>query len=155
MKRLFAPLERLWISEEGGIFNKHWKRLKTRLNSAGYESVNIGNRTWLVHRLLAISFIPNPLNLPWVNHKDGNKLNNELSNLEWSTKSENAQHAIMLGLTPVGSAKSLSKLTEMEIPKIIALREQGQTYIAIAKLYGTCFQTISKICYGQTWKHAA
>lgn len=50
------------------------------------------------HRLVAIHFIPNPLNLPEVNHIDGNKTNNHIDNLEWCTKSQNRQHALKLGL---------------------------------------------------------
>ena len=51
-----------------------------------------------IHRLLAILFIPNPLNKPEVNHIDGNKLNNDLSNLEWVTSSENTLHSFRIGL---------------------------------------------------------
>ena len=52
-----------------------------------------------MHRLLAETFIPNPLNKAHVNHLDGNKANNLLSNLEWATEKENAQHAVAMGLT--------------------------------------------------------
>ncbi len=51
-----------------------------------------------IHRLKAIAFIPNPLNYPEVNHKDGNTLNNDLRNLEWVTKRENVLHAVSFGL---------------------------------------------------------
>jgi hypothetical protein len=52
----------------------------------------------LLHRLLAEAFIPNPDNLPCVNHKDGNKLNNSLDNLEWCSYSDNLKHAYAKGL---------------------------------------------------------
>lgn len=51
-----------------------------------------------IHRLMCTTFLPNPENKAHVNHKDGNKLNNALSNLEWATEQENAQHAADTGL---------------------------------------------------------
>lgn len=71
--------------------------------SSGYYRVGLSNnkvhKGYLVHRLMAIAFIPNPDNLEQVNHKDGNKLNNSLDNLEWVTRSENAIHSFKLGLS--------------------------------------------------------
>lgn len=81
--------------------------LKTRILTGkidrdGYRTVKLfsdnGMRIFFLHRLVALSFIDNPRSLPQVNHKDGNKLNNCASNLEWVTHQQNIQHAVRTGL---------------------------------------------------------
>ena len=76
------------------------KELKTFINSFGYFKVNLfknsHGKQHSVHRLVAEAFLPNPNHLPEVNHKDGNKFNNRVENLEWCTHSENAKHAIQV-----------------------------------------------------------
>lgn len=74
------------------------KVLKTPLNSHGYPCVTIKyldgtQKVTPVHRLIALTFIPNPNNLPQINHKDGNKENNSVNNLEWCTAHDNICHA--------------------------------------------------------------
>lgn len=69
------------------------KTLKRFKYSNGYEFFSIKQKGYLVHRLVAILHIPNPNNLPCVNHKDGDKSNNKASNLEWVTYSQNHRHA--------------------------------------------------------------
>ena len=80
-----------------------------RNNNGGYLVVNLrkNSTSWVapVHILVARAFIPNPDNMPTVNHKDGNKLNNCVSNLEWVSYSENNTHALRTGLRrPRGNA---------------------------------------------------
>lgn len=67
-------------------------------DSNGYHRVYADGRGYLVHRLVAEAFIPNPDGKPQVNHKDGDKRNNSVENLEWATQSENTQHAYDSGL---------------------------------------------------------
>lgn len=73
------------------------------IQRTGYYAVMLwlGNKSKCakVHRLVAEAFIPNPDNLPCINHKDGDKLNNQVTNLEWCTYQENMQHAVRTGLT--------------------------------------------------------
>lgn len=86
------------ISTTGVITNTKTNYTKQQwLCQNGYYYVDLQHkgykRKYPVHRLLALAFLPNPLNKRTVNHKDGNKENNDLSNLEWATDSENMQHA--------------------------------------------------------------
>jgi len=78
------------------------KQLSARINNYGYVSTRLNKSgktfTRFIHRLLAEAFIPNPENKKCVNHKDGNKLNNALDNLEWLSHQENMIHAYKNGL---------------------------------------------------------
>lgn len=107
------------IEESGRIYNLKTKReLKGSVFNSGYRFVNLvisGKRkNYLVHRLVAKTFIPNTEGLPVVNHKDGNKQNNQVSNLEWTTYSENTIHAYKQGLLETRKGKRLRK----EIPRL-------------------------------------
>ena len=93
------------------------KYLKPKQNRGGYLEVllykNNKGKLYRIHRLVAEAFIQNTYNYPEVNHKDGNKLNNCVSNLEWCTSSENNKHAYSIGLkNQKGSKNNASKLSE-------------------------------------------
>ena len=102
------------ISTNGDVYSRYkpktniitdeWFKLKPVLDKGnGYMLVTLSyngiKRNKFIHRLLAEAFIPNPENKAHVNHKDGNKLNNDLTNLEWATPKENSIHAVEMGLT--------------------------------------------------------
>lgn len=97
-----------WRDIEGfeGIYQvSSWGRVRSKYgiltpyrNKKGYLKIGlyIGDRKtkkYRINRLVAAAFIPNPLNLPQVNHKDGNKENNSVTNLEWSSDRQNKDHA--------------------------------------------------------------
>ena len=86
------------VSNYGRIkFNGKIKQLNK--NSSGYVHVGVSGKACKIHRLVAFTFLPNPENKELVNHKDGNKTNNKLSNLEWATSLENNIHKIYSGLS--------------------------------------------------------
>lgn len=91
-----------YISRTGQVYSARSTRLLKDCDCAGYRQVGLSanghSKSVKVHRLVALAFIPNPQNKPDVNHKDGNKANNCLSNLEWCTEKENVQHAVRMGL---------------------------------------------------------
>lgn len=108
-----------------------------------------------IHRAVAQTFIPNPNNLPQVNHIDGDKENNYVNNLEWVTSQENIIHAYKNGLNQTGEKSVSSKLTHGDIEYIRSNhipkdKEFGSA--ALAKKYGVHPSTISKIVHNKNWK---
>lgn len=90
------------------------KILKNKITHDGYyETALVGDNLKCkyirTHRLVAIYFVPNPEGKPEVNHKDGNKLNNNADNLEWVTSSENQIHAYKMGLQKVSGGAILNR----------------------------------------------
>jgi len=86
-------LPQSFIRKDGRRFIVKGKILKQTVSAPGYKVVNIGKKVNYVHRLIANAFIPNVNALNLINHLDGDKLNNSLSNLEWCDHSRNIQHA--------------------------------------------------------------
>lgn len=101
--------------------------LKQQLDSKGYHRVRVTlerkRMSFKVHREVAKAFIPNPDNLPQVNHKDGNKDNNCLENLEWISNTDNAHHAMDTGLW--GNVFAASQRTnEARKTPVVAISEK-------------------------------
>lgn len=115
-------------------------------------------KSFRVHRLVAEAFISNPDNKSEVNHIDGNKNNNHVGNLEWSTSSENQKHAYRLGLqeTFKGEDHIKAKLTNEQAWAIKYLRKDNPllyTMQNLANMYNVSVATISLIMSGRRYKN--
>lgn len=111
-------------------------------------------KAFRVSRLVAIAFIPNIFNKEQVNHINGIKTDDNVTNLEWNTRSENQKHAIRIGLRSAkGIKNSQSKLTEKDIINIKELKKIGFTQNEIATKFNISQSNVSVILSMKTWKH--
>lgn len=138
------------ISEDGRVWSHPRKYVKTGryikpfLGTHGYYSVNLGHSDHrLIHRLLAETFIDNPLRLPWINHINGIKTDNRLDNIEWCNPSENNYHAINMGLR-----KAPRKITKSECDLIFMFRKNGLSQTQISKKFNVGRATIQRVLNG-------
>jgi hypothetical protein len=113
---------RYYVDKTGRIYSEKTKKiLKEFSNRCGYSVVCLYNKKYKnggyrgVHRLVAIAFIENPKQKKCVNHKDGNKRNNHVSNLEWCTHSENQIHAYKNELMSRGSKNNKKQSKYMNV----------------------------------------
>lgn len=88
----------VYFDENKNLLRINGEPVEFNISTDGYCRFAVKKKKYRLHRALALAFIPNPLNLPQVNHKDGNKLNNSLDNLEWCSAQGNIQHAYDKGL---------------------------------------------------------
>lgn len=155
---------RYFISSNGQIKNKYGKILKPWIRNGYYTiglMVNKKRTNYYVHRLVAEYFLSNPdKQRNFVNHLDGDKLNNNVSNLEWCTRQENAQHAYETGLV-VPTVENLVRFDCKPVTRI----EDGKWFSGVTEAagqMGVCEAAMSKClnkglsatCCGYHWKFA-
>lgn len=151
------------VSNDGRV-----KRISTNrisniiIDSRGYSkkaiTLNGETRQYAVHRLVAETFIENPLNKSEVNHIDGNKLNNCVENLEWVTRSENMKHAHenklqhYSGYIQYLQRNKVGKFSEEDIENIFKLNKEGISNRKIAEKYNVSHTTIGSLINGESYK---
>lgn len=146
------------VSSLGRFKNiKTGRMRKTRANKEGYCQIvlarNKKQTALMAHRVVAQEFIGFS-DKPEVNHKDGNVGNNAVTNLEWSTRKENMQHAFHAGLwNPVGESNGNATLSLSKVHWIKYLLGYGANGSRLAKVLGVRPAAISKIKLGQSWAH--
>lgn len=147
--RSISGFEQYFISNTGQVKGIAVKILKPSI-SKGYYNVHLYKngikKQITIHLLVATTFIGNkPLGLT-INHKDGNKLNNNLSNLEYVTQKQNNAHAWALGLI-----KSKSSLTQHQIIHLRADHENFKQSLSIK--YKISIQSVNNILKWKSWKY--
>lgn len=151
----FGRVKRILLTR-GSYVNKI---MRMAPNHYGYPRVSLCVKNIpkqkLVHRLVAAAFLgPCPEGME-VNHKDGDKLNARVDNLEYVTARQNIQHALTTGLTPLGSKRKQTKLSEDDVREIRRLRQKGWLQREIAAHFGLHRRTVGEILQGLYWKHVA
>ena len=150
-------LDRANITKKGHI-ERRKGRVMSKINSHGYLRASLKKdnipKFILIHRLVAEAFIPNPENKPQVNHKDLNKANNRVDNLEWNTALENNKHAQLNRANYFGERHCKSKVNN-EIVKEMRYVYRSQLYSMpeLAFIYGVSTFAARQIIAGYTWKN--
>jgi hypothetical protein len=153
-------LEKQRISGRGGLYTYPQRILKPSTTNRGYLLVTLQYYSTpyykLVHRLVAEAFIPNPKKLPEVNHLKGKKKDNRSWMLEWTTRSQNAKHAVRTGLMcgAKGELSGTAKLTDKKVKRIRYLYKHSPlTQKEIAKLFDVSIQHVSDLINNKRWNH--
>ena len=142
-------IEEFYISNKGRIKNINTGKIrKTSIDHSGYERLYTKSRNGKMiliypHKAVAEKFVDNPNNKPVVNHKDGNKLNNEKDNLEWVTAQENTQHALKNNLSSNSYKRKLTQNQIYDITNIYKRKEKSMRQLA--NLYQVSSTTIFNI----------
>ena len=158
-------LARLRKYKSNGLSKHKGLILIPSITRKGYYSVGLSKdskrKTFKVHRLVALAFIPNPENKPQVNHDNGIKTDNHVDNLEWNTGSENVVHSLkhLKCKRASGEKTAMAKLTEkevLEIRRLYKIYDEAEKYspINLAQKYNLKSSgTIISIIKRETWKH--
>lgn len=144
---------------KAGAILKAPRRSRHTRASGGYAVVSLCRdgvvKSHMVHRLVAVAFLPREVGKPEVNHLNGNAGDNRAVNLEWTTSSANQLHAYRLGLQDASGEKNgQAKLSEEQVLEI-RRRANGTRgeFTALSKEYGVSPATISDVVNGRTWTH--
>jgi hypothetical protein len=138
---------------------RKWRRLKPGTDTYGYLQVGLCGRggkvrTWKVHRLVLLAFV-GPCPKGWLTrHLDGNRVNNNLENLQWGTPAENVADRVGHGTDPAGERNPNAKLSWEDVKECRERSNAGETYAALAREYGVSATAVSWAVRGRNWKRS-
>lgn len=138
------------------LMNKTPRILTQFTHKEGYKEVKMLGGTKKVHRLIALAFLPNPDNLPCINHIDGDNSNNHLSNLEWCTVAHNNKHSFKVGSRSNRGTKNPRHIFSEN--QVLAIREMYKKYPLVsislmARAMGIKKSTMRDIVKRIKWKY--
>lgn len=153
VRKYSEVFEKYTVTKDGRVWSKRSKRYLNPYYS-NYGRLKLNNKSFYIHRLVAVAHIPNPDNKPEVNHKDGNVRNNHIDNLEWVTPLENKRHAFSNGLIDhKGEKNAHAWLTDDLVQFIRELVDIGHTQKQVAEWFGVYSSTICLIVQRKSWRH--
>lgn len=150
------------VSNLGRVWSlRNNKERRSGAIKAGYRFIPLNNkgavRNHFVHRIVADAFLGPLPHKSEINHKDGDKTNNHLPNLEVVTRSENLKHRIhVLGIKPLvfrGEDSGNAVITEGDVRNIRRLKREGKGAPEIARILGFGNSCVAHVYHGRTWKH--
>lgn len=167
-RKPFPPDPRYSVTDDGRVFRDvhvghHGtvRELTQHVSKRGYYIVHfeLRGKTWPVHRMVALTFIPNPDDKPEVAHNDGVKLNNDKSNLRWATRQENSDDIDRHGTRAQGEGHPSHILTEeqaLEIHRLTVKKapRQHPYHREIAERFGVTRECVTRIANENRWVHA-
>lgn len=150
--------DRYWVSNQGRLYDGLAKREKGKPDKRGYIHVTLydgkarQSKSFGIHRLVALAFLGTPPLGYVANHKNGDKSDNRLENLEFISHSDNTKHSYDTGLNwAVGSNHSNAHLCECDVRAIRTRYSNGERVAKLAREFGVSYHCIRAIVFRKTW----
>lgn len=158
MKKYIENSKNYFVDENGDIYRGE-RKLRRNLDHSGYRSVSVRYldgtlKRMYVHRIVALAFLPNPQQLKVVNHKNLDRSDNRVENLEWVSNRDNILHAIRMGACNLECGTRKNAMYEPElIHEVCRLLQDGFRNVDISKRLDVPISLPNIIRSGKQWKH--